>query len=746
MGRWAALLILGLSLAPLLHADGDSGELLATPERYKDGELVPNTASATIRLGSGSDPLVGKRDGWAALGGAYCYARLTGVGLRGNGKSVLCRPFDEPETVSYVSVVCGAESKSSIGEPLALTLSLGTREVETQYFTLTEAGETQTLTFAFNPIEAPDIRLTNESDTVFEVQRISWLADAPPITVDVAITPSTGDGIIQCSVGGTIRCSVTSCTGGSGTYVRARWIFNGATSSAIENLQSIATFTVPDREDTYPLSLEIADDQGNSKTFSYTVNVVADATASHPVVTNITRTGFTLSWNRPTSGLTPEEFAVRVTRSGKLDVTLTPEWSAAGKGWRTDAFLLDDALDGLDAQTVFVVVPKTWAGNLKYSVNNAPWKDLERPMEGFFFGFNLSPKQTISFFTEADDPPASLKLSATLSHTYADKKIPLEGQKLIYPFTDLPAGKTFDVSITSYTRQNDGTLTTKSIDLPITLLPIPRPAATLDGANRIRFNWDDLDFNEDETPTISLRLFAKAPTETTLTPGLYLTRVLLTQSKAAKAIALTNTSDAPISLDGKNYTLQLRRDTGKNSTWDFYIKDSEGEKTYPLIVPAHGERFILHNKYFPSALPEDPIYTSSPILNFSNNGTLVLMHEGADVNAIRPVMDAVVRLPADSLTGATSTPAAQADTSIDALYDPWPQAVPTATAFYEGSYTRNNVYCETARLLDDRPAAATRVWAELRTCLDGAESEPQIIELWAVPSGTPRPGFRLRLR
>ena len=77
---------------------------------------------------------------------------------------------------------------------------------------------------------------------------------------------------------------------------------------------------------------------------------------------------------------------------------------------------------------------------------------------------------------------------------------------------------------------------------------------------------------------------------------------------------------------------------------------------------------------------------------------------------------------------------------------PWPQAVPTATAFYEGSYTRNNVYCETARLLDDRPAAATRVWAELRTCLDGAESEPQIIELWAVPSGTPRPGFRLRLR
>ena len=742
MGRWAALLILGLSLAPLLHADGDSGDLLATPERYKDGELVPNTASATIRLGSGSDPLVGKRDGWAALGGAYCYARLTGVGLRGNGKSVLCRPFDEPETVSYVSVVCGAESKSSIGEPLALTLSLGTREVETQYFTLTEAGETQTLTFAFKPIEASDLRLSNDGDKTFEVRRVSWYADLPPITVDVAITPSTGDGIIQCSVGGTIRCSVTSCTGGSGTYVRARWIFNGATSSAIENLQSIATFTVPDREDTYPLTLEIADDQGNSKTFSYTVNVVADATASHPAVTNITRTGFTLSWDRPTSGLTPEEFAVRVTRSGKLDVTLTPEWSAAGKGWRTDAFLLDDALDGLDAQTVFVVVPKTWAGNLKYSVNNAPWKDLERPMEGFFFGFNLSPKQTLSFFTEADDPPASLKLSATLSHTYADKKIPLEGQKLIYPFTDLPAGKTFDVSITSYTRQNDGTLTTKSIDLPITLLPIPRPAATLDGANRIRFNWDDLDFNEDETPTISLRLFAKAPTETTLTPGLYLTRVLLTQSKAAKAIALTNTSDSPISLDGKDYILIY----GKYS-WDFYINDEDGKKAYPLVVPAHDDLIIVANQYRPTDLREGVAFaTANAIRNMKDAGPVTLLRDGTLINSITPVMDAVVRLPADSLTGATSTPAAQADATIDALYDPWPQAVPTATAFYEGSYTRNNVYCETARLLDDRPAAATRVWAELRTCLDGAESEPQIIELWAVPSGTPRPGFRLRLR
>ena len=742
MGRWAALLILGLSLAPLLHADGDSGELLATPERYKDGELVPNTASATIRLGSGSDPLVGKRDGWAALGGAYCYARLTGVGLRGNGKSVLCRPFDEPETVSYVSVVCGAESKSSIGEPLALTLSLGTREVETQYFTLTEAGETQTLTFAFKPIEASDLRLSNDGDKTFEVRRVSWYADLPPITVDVALTPSTVDGIIQCSVGGTIRCSVTSCTGGSGTYVRARWIFNGATSSAIENLQSIATFTVPDREDTYPLSLEIADDQGNSKTFSYTVNVVADATASHPVVTNITRTGFTLSWDRPTSGLTPEEFAVRVTRSGKLDVTLTPEWSAAGKGWRTDAFLLDDALDGLDAQTVFVVVPKTWAGNLKYSVNNAPWKDLERPMEGFFFGFNLSPKQTLSFFTEADDPPASLKLSATLSHTYADKKIPLEGQKFIYPFTDLPAGKTFDVSITSYTRQNDGTLTTKSIDLPITLLPIPRPAATLDGANRIRFNWDDLDFNEDETPTISLRLFAKAPAETILAPGLYLTRVLLTQDKAAKAIALTNTSDSPISLNGKDYILIY----GKYS-WDFYINDEDGKKAYPLVVPAHDDLIIVANQYRPTDLREGVAFaTANAIRNMKDAGPVTLLRDGTLINSITPVMDAVVRLPADSLTGATTTPAAQADATIDALYDPWPQAVPTATAFYEGSYTSDNIYLSLSALPVTRPEGATRVWAELRTCLDGAESEPQIIELWAVPSGTPRPGFRLRLR
>ena len=741
MGRWAALLFLGLSMAPLLHADGDSGELLATPERYKDGELVPNTASATIRLGSGSDPLVGKRDGWAALGGAYCYARLTGVGLRGNGASVLYRPFDEPETVSYVSVVCGAESKSSIGEPLALTLSLGTREVETQYFTLTEAGETQTLTFAFNPIEASDLRLSNDGDKTFEVRRVSWYADLPPITVDVAITPSTVDGIIQCSVGGTIRCSVTSCTGGSGTYVRARWIFNGATSSAIENLQSIATFTVPDREDTYPLSLEIVDDQGNSKTFSYTVNVVADATASHPVVTNITRTGFTLSWDRPTSGLTPEEFAVRVTRSGKLDVTLTPEWSPASRGYRTDAFLLDDALDGLDAQNIIVSVPNAWAGVLKYSVNNAPWVELTR-LNDIFFGFNLSPKQTISFHTEADEPPASLKLSATLSHTYADKKIPLEGQKLIYPFTDLPAGKTVDVSITSYTRQNDGTLTTKSIDLSITLLPIPRPAATLDGANRIRFNWDDLDFNEDETPTISLRLFAKAPAETTLPPGLYLTRVLLTQSKAAKAIALTNTSDSPISLDGKNYTLIYSK-----YTWDFYINDAAGKKAYPLSVPAHGDLVIVANQYRPVDLREGTaLATANAIRYIKDDGPITLLRGSTIVNSLRPVMDTVVRLPADSLTDATTTSAAQADATIDALYDPWSQAVPTATAFYEGSYTRNNVYCETARLLDDRPAAATRVWAELRTCLDGAESEPQILELWAVPSGNPRPGFRLRLR
>ena len=503
MGRWAALLILGLSLAPLLRADGDSGTLLATPQRYKDGQLIPNATSATIRLGSESDPLVGKRDGWAALGGDFCYARATGVGLRGDGKSVLYRPFDPPETISYVSVVCGVESKSALGKPLALALSLGTREVKTQEFTIENPGETRTVTFAFTPIEAPDIRLTNESDTVFEVQRVSWFADAPPITVEVDITPAPA--------GGTIRCSVASCTGGSGTYTRVRWTFNGNTSSAVDHIQSMATFTAPDREGTYPLTLEIADDQGNSRTFSYSVIVGADATVAYPIVSNVTRTGFTLSWDRPASGFSPEAFAVRVFRSDLLNVTLTPEWSPAGDGWNSPEFSLDDALDGLDAQNVAVTVPKDWQGDLKYYVGNGSWTPLLR-VDDTFLSFALSPGQPFRFRVEKAKPPATLELNAGLSHTYEEEKIPLEGQKLTRTFTDLPAGKTVKVSITAHGRKDDGTLTYyNSPELSVPLLPIPVPSAIFDSSGRIRFKWDSLALAPDENPTISLRLFAETP-------------------------------------------------------------------------------------------------------------------------------------------------------------------------------------------------------------------------------------------
>ena len=734
MGRWAALLILGLSLAPLLRADGDSGTLLATPQRYKDGQLIPNATSATIRLGSESDPLVGKRDGWAALGGAFCYARATGVGLRGDGKSVLYRPFDPPETISYVSVVCGVESKSALGKPLALALSLGTREVKTQEFTIENPGETRTVTFAFNPIEAPDIRLTNESDTVFEVQRVSWFADAPPITVEVDITPAPA--------GGTIRCSVASCTGGSGTYTRVRWTFNGNTSSAVDHIQSMATFTAPDREGTYPLTLEIADDQGNSRTFSYSVIVGADATVAYPIVSNVTRTGFTLSWDRPASGFSPEAFAVRVFRSDLLNVTLTPEWSPAGDGWNSPEFSLDDALDGLDAQNVAVTVPKDWQGDLKYYVGNGSWTPLLR-VDDTFLSFALSPGQPFRFRVEKAKPPASLELNAGLSHTYEEEKIPLEGQKLTRTFTDLPAGKTVKVSITAHGRKDDGTLTYyNSPELSVPLLPIPVPSAIFDSSGRIRFKWDSLALDPGENPTISLRLFAETPAETALPQGLYLTRVLLTQNKAAKAIALTNTSASPIPLDGKTYTLTY----GEND-WDFYVKDANNKNVHTLVVPAHGDLVIVANQYRPADLREGVAFaTANAIRYLKDAGPVTLLRNGTPINKLTPVMDAVVRLPADSLTGATSTPATQADPKIDALYDPWPQATSVTAPFYQDTYTPANRYLETESLLTKRPEGATRVWAELRTTLNGSDSEPQILDLWSTPSGAPRPGFRLRLR
>lgn len=734
MTCWA-MLLLGLLLAPFLRADGDTGALLATPERLKGGELVPNAASSTIRLGSESDPLTGKRDGWSALNGAFCYARATGVGLRAEGQSVLWRPFEEPETVSTVTVVCGAESNGSRGEPLALTLSLGDREIATQTFTIEEAGEARTVTFTFPATEATDLRLSNAGEKVFEVQRVSWYADLPPIEATIAVGGAT--------VGDILTCSVSACTGGSGEYVRALWTFNGLSSAPVTDLQTVVSFPCPARDGTYELTLEVVDTLGNSRTFTRDVRVYG-FTPPAPTVSAVTRTGFTLTWDRPASGVTPEAFSVSVSRSGRLDVTLTPGWIRSGKAWLTPPLTLDDALDGLDADLILLTIPADWQGALKVLVGDAPaWRTLFNVTPGLFSGFSLSPGQTFRLRAEGDAPPDALAFTAATGRTFWKREVPADGHRAEATVDGLPPGATVRVAVSARFRDADGILIAGDCpSFDVELLPIPRPVAALDGAGRIHFDWDALGLAPGETLALSLSLFAEVPAQAALPPGLYLTRILLTQSKAAKAIALTNTSPADIPLDGA-YTLTY----GKYD-WDFYVKDAAGKDVHSLVVPAHGDLVIVSNQYRPADLREDVAFGTANALRYMKDaGPVTLLRDGAPVNALLPVMDAVVRLPADSLSGAAATPAAQDDPALDALYDPWPQPTPVTERLYARTLAPGTDTFTPGPYLSKRPAAATRVWAELRTLLDGGASEPLLIDLWARETlSAPKPGFRLRLR
>ena len=589
MTRFLTAFCLALGLAALARASGDTGALLATPNKLDLGGLAPNEAASSIRLGGDKDPYTANRPQWHSLDDAhYCYARRDGVGLRTEGKSVLVGELGLPEQIAYVAVTCGVASASNVGKALALTLTAGST-VSSKPFTVDELGRTRTVIFTFSPkVEADELHLSNAGEAIFEVHRVEWRATVPSIAPDVSFYR-------EVSPGETLFCTVDDCTGGSGDYAVA-WAFNGERRAPTDDFRTLVRFVAPSAPGDYPLTLTVQDTLGNRFTQTYEVRVRSFNPARELGVSAVTRTGFSLTWERPLGVLTAEDFAVTVedAAGGDYSATFRPTWTRQGSAWVSDPIDPAGEAGGGALSDLVVNVAGIGLGDyLEACPESGAWAPLSGA-GGIFFGLALAPGEGFRLRTDAAEPPVSVTLRGTRADILWERVVKAMGQRLEAEVTGLPAGREVAVSVRARFRRDDRSLVAGApLSARVSLLPVPIPKAT-HGGGAIVFDWAAYGDTLAENPAIRLDFYAETPAEGGSEPGLYLTRAFLTGNagkgglklSAAKAVALTNTTGRDIALDGGNYSLRLTSaSTGKHSFWDFSLKDDAGEKTYPPRRP-----------------------------------------------------------------------------------------------------------------------------------------------------------------
>lgn len=761
--HWVVAAIGAFGWALALCAAGDSADFLLTPEKISGGEIVPNTGKG-IKLGSASDPKREARDGWYGVDGtSYCMARAGGVGLRKNGGSTLRKDFAEPERVAYVAVTCRTQSKSNLGKEASLSLRLADDEpAQTQTFETPAAVEASvTVTFRFDPaVEADCLALSSGADcgVIFEVARVIWEAEAP----ELAATFSVPEDVLA---GETFLCALATLEGGAGEYARVTWRFEGQErtllAAAGDDLMEAVAFTAPYTDGDTSVTVEVEDAAGTVKTWACPLHITPYAPPRDVTVRDVTRTGFRLTWEMPATGLTPVAYTIRVIDElyGTTGEALAaPAWlQEAETRWVVgEVWDLSAAAAGMACATCFLETDPAWKGVLSVRLaGEADWKPLVN-IGGMHLGFDLPAAERVALElrAEGEEPPAWVRAQLPrVGNVYCDVALPTDAQRRDYTVTGLPPGRTVVVTLGAQCELNDGRRVTSNADaIAVTLEALPTLGLSADTRfEQVYFQWPEGAAEAGHTATVSFHAEVALPQATP--PGLYLTRVYLTDKSAGgtgKAIALTNTTDATISLDGNRYTLlATNTESAKTSEWDFHLTDDEtGDWVYPITVPARGEVVIAHTRYQPLEMRAGVYLYGGPALNFTPAYTLTLLRDGAPVNSLAPVQNAIVRQPGDDLAAApVATPVLSGMTTLSMLYDPWTRFTETRQ-LQARIYTPDDSYEGYGNLLDILPADATRLWVRAILHDGGADSAAATLTLWEKQPlvRDERPGFRLILR
>lgn len=716
---------------------------------------------------------------WTNYTSKACKARATGIGIAsasnkdGTGASAMLCTFTDAQPMTQLKItVVASTSTAAKASKLVLGVTLNDGDIATQTFSFGgETNTSQTFLFAYDEVQSVStLVISNESSYassyIYEVQSVEWSSSFDPITVETQLSST----VVSC--GTTFYPTLVSISGGTGVYSSITWTFNGASYSIdASDYANVATSLVaPDEEGSFDLTLTIEDSAGNVGTFTYPITVSSAAALTNLVASDITLSGFTLSWDLGSS-LIPTSYKATVQEvPTSLSIPFAPHWTQTSEGvWESDDVSLFAYTAGRATKSGSYLRYSTTGATISYSTDaGANWTsatqvETELPVDVPYYTFAMA---------EGDDQRLRLRVESTtlpdaftivyLCEVYSETvevTSASQGQGHTATFTDLPKGRTYKVSLIATFADDLGSYTSAPLTVSLQSIPTFESVTLIPMTNTLTFGWP----TTDETYTPCVKLWYRKIRAHTLPEGLYLSRVYYTLSgtdrELCKAIVLTNTSLADISLKG--YTL-TRTYTGSDGTeksvaWDFSTT-ADGTTTYPT-VPASDEVMLYctsSSGNAPQQALENLIATNKSALNFTDASTLTLSYSGTAINSLTPVKNALVVLEEDSISS-TET------------YTVTSSAQPPSKLTYHWSNLIEDVYHTTLHpailgqirlryyIEDYAPERTYSLWAECYTKMDSTYSPIQTATLWTVGDTTgllnggnvsneTKPGYILRLR
>lgn len=678
-----------------------------------------------------------------------CKARLNGIGIAPasssggqSGMKYTC-PEGETEAIRQLAITCMASFKGTADADNIYTLGLAINEeiFETETFTFNGKIDTpHTIVFTFDdPIAASSIVITNKTDlannsSLFEINAVEWQSDYSEIKASFSAPNAI-------TIGTPITVELLSVSGGSGFYTESYFTFNGE-SIYVESGTGIVSFDGVGEDGTYPLTLTVTDSAGTQEIFTRTITVTAYVAPTNLTPSDITRNGFVLAWDQPLStSITSYKAQIKPEPIGCTTPLISPTWKAVREAFHTETPIdLSEYLKAFPLKTLFLQAEE-WTGDLSLSTDNGEtWVTGSYAAKRWSFPNIAEDAKTFLLKTTETTPPQAIKFVISFD-IVAEKTLPATGDNHILSITDLPPGETYSVTVSAiYDRgENESPLSKKSSVITVSLHPIPTFAdvSVSPDYGTITLTWPE----DDQDLEGCCQFFGTQFIPGDLPPGLYLTRVYLAYTPAQKAIAITNTSQNDIHLDGSYTYVITKTSTGTTTSWDFGVEDEDETITYPYTVPAGGELIFYSSAYPPAEIQAGAIPVNKNVLkSFTVDYTLSLKKGSTLCNSLTPVENATVRLKTDSTTET------ETDTSapLDTLYTPWIElykTVPLGEVTFESMNGQLQLYYSRyITNIENLQSAEVHCFLQ-----DGASrSDKIVLPVYKAATAT-KPGFLLRL-
>lgn len=689
---------------------------------------------------------------WSNAFTKACKARINGIGIAPvsssggqSGMKYTC-PEGETETVRQLSVTCMASGTTAAKETNLHTLgiSINGEIFETETFTFNGKIDTpHTIVFTFDEaVFASSIVITNETDqannsSLFEINAVEWQSEYSEIKASFS-APSA------ITINSPITVELHSISGGSGVYTESYFTFNGEDVFVEAGIGTI-TFNSPQESGVYPLKLTITDGNKEPSTFTRKIRVTPYVAPVNLTTSDITRNSFLLAWDQPLStSIVSYKAQVSPCPDSSHSSDLSPTWKPVGNELQIETPIdLSEHIRSFTLKQFYVKAPN-WSGDLYLSSDGGEnWEKASFYADSWLFSEFPTDATALLLKTTASTPPTTIRFIMSFQ-IVAEKIFPATGDNHLLSITDLPPGETYSVIVSAnYARSEGDPIPHKSDPIVVQLLPIPTFAAVSVSPTygTITLTWPE----DDQDLKGCCQFFGTQFTPGNLAPGLYLTRVYLTSSPAGKAIAITNTSQNDIQLDGSYIYSITKTSTGTTTSWDFGVEDEDKTITYPYTVPAGGELIFYSSAYPPAEIQAGAIPVNKNVLkNFTADYTLSLK-KGSNLSySLTPVKNAIVRLKADSTTETETHEITSTSSPLDALYTPWVELYKTIplgeTTFESVNGQRQFGYTRYITNIENLQSAEVHCFLQ-----DGASRSEKIILPIYKAATTTKPGFLLRL-